>query len=166
MPRPTPADVALPAVFAPWAAQFPTRGQALELACGRGATSVWLAQRGMAVTGVDVSAVAVDQARELAATCGVGQRCSFEIVDLDEGLPAGQPANVIVCHKFRDARLDRAIMQRLVPGGLLAISALSEVGAAPGAFRVRAGELSRAFGALDLLAADEADGLAWLVARR
>lgn len=164
--RATPSDVGLPAVFAAHAGRFPTHGQALELACGRGLTSVWLAQRGLAVVGVDVSAVAVEQARDLAVTCGVGERCRFEIVDLDHGLPAGPPANVIVCHKFRDARLDRAITQRLTPGGLLAISALSEVGATKGAFRVRPGELPEAFGELHLLAAGEADGLAWLLARR
>jgi hypothetical protein len=161
-----PLEVALPAVFAPFAAEFPTHGQALELACGQGLTSVWLALRGMTVTGLDISAVAVERARELAAACGVDQRCTFATTDLDDGIPPGPRANVIVCHKFRDPRLDQLVIGRLARRGLLAISALSEVGARPGAFRARAGELPRAFAALELVAADEADGLAWLLARR
>ena len=64
----------------------------------------------------------------------------------------------------RDA--DRAdIIERLAPGGLLAISALSEVGASPGPFRVTAGELGRAFAALERIAAGEGDSVAWLLAR-
>jgi 2-polyprenyl-3-methyl-5-hydroxy-6-metoxy-1,4-benzoquinol methylase len=151
-------------VFAPYADLFPTGGVALDIACGRGATAVWLARRGMTVTGVDVSPVAVEQARALAATHGVP--CRFDVVDLDGGLPPGPPVNVVVCQRFRDARLDAAIVERLMPGGLLAISALSEVGAGPGRFRIPAGELLRAFPHLTVEAAGEADGMAWLLGRR
>ncbi len=42
---------------------FPTRGQVLEIACGRGRGAVWLASRGMTYWGVDVSAAAIDLAR-------------------------------------------------------------------------------------------------------
>ena len=47
------------------------------------------------------------------------------------------PSTSILCHKFRDRRLDQAIIERLAPGGLLAIAVLSEVGAAPGPFRAK-----------------------------
>lgn len=151
-------------VFAPYRDLFPTTGVALDIACGRGAATVWLALRGMTVTGVDVSPVAVEQARALAAAHGV--HCRFDVVDLDGGLPPGPPLNVVVCQRFRDARLDAAIVERLAPGGLLAISALSEVGAGPGRFRVPAGELARAFPSLRVEADGEADGLAWLLGRR
>jgi hypothetical protein len=56
-------------------------------------------------------------------------------------------------------------VQRLAPGGLLAITALSEVGAASGPFRVGPGELRAAFAELDLIAASEGQGEAWLLAR-
>ncbi|VEG47501.1 methyltransferase [Mycolicibacterium chitae] len=144
---------------------FPTTGHALELACGAGAASVWLARRGMTVHGVDISGVAVDQARDLAARTGVGDNCRFDVVDLDDGLPAGPPADVILCNRFRDPRLDRAILDRLAPGGLFAITALSEVGAAPGRFRAEPGELTAAFAPLKVIAAGEGDGEAWLLAR-
>ncbi len=159
-------DVGLPLVFQPFAEMFPTAGHALDLACGRGAAAVWLAQRGMDVYGCDVSPVAIDHARELADLCGCAARCRFETLDLDEGLPEGLPVDTLLCNKFRDPRLDRSIIERLTAGGVLAISALSEVGAAPGPFRVKAGELRRAFDALDVVAADDAHGEAWLLARR
>lgn len=160
------SSVAPPAVFAGHADLFPTAGKALDLACGQGTGSVWLASRGMQVVGLDISPVAISHARELAERAAVGDRCRFDVVDLDGGLPPGAPVEVIACCKFRDPRLDEAIIERLSPGGLLAITALSEVGASPGAFRVAAGELPAAFAGLDLINADEGDGQAWLLARR
>ncbi|MCG5433292.1 class I SAM-dependent methyltransferase [Mycobacterium sp. MYCO198283] len=166
--RPAPAvgAVALPPEFRPFAAQFPVAGVALDLACGDGLAAVWLARRGLTVLGVDVSPVAIARAAALAQRCGVAQRCRFAAADLDDGLPAGPAADVIVCHRFRDRRLDAAIVGRLASGGLLAVSACSEVGAAPGPFRARPGELRRAFASLRVLAGGEADGAAWLLARR
>jgi SAM-dependent methyltransferase len=154
-----------PAFLAPHADVVPTAGRALDLACGPGLGAVWLAWRGLEVEGVDVSPVAIGQARDLARRAGVGDRCRFQVVDLDGGLPAGSAADVILCHRFSDRRLDRAIIERLAPGGLLAIAVLSEVGAAPGPFRAVAGELPAAFAELDLVAAGEGEGCAWLLAR-
>ncbi len=127
---------------------------------------MWLARRGMRVWGCDVSSVAVAQARELAVLSGVADRCQFDIVDLDGGLPAGPPVDVLICNRFRDRRLHRPMVERLAGGGLLAISALSEVGSNPGPFRARAGELQLAFDGLDVIAAAESRGVAWLLARR
>ncbi|MCV7100392.1 SAM-dependent methyltransferase [Mycobacterium palustre] len=155
-----------PDVLARHADVFPTAGRALDVACGPGLAAVWLARRGLKVVGLDISPVAVGQARDLARRAGVGDRCRFDVVDLDGGLPAGPPVDVIVCHRFRDRRLDPAMIERLAPGGLLAIAALSEVGAAPGPFRAAPGELPAAFGELRLVAAGEGDGCAWLLARR
>ena len=161
-----PATVGPPAAFSRHQDFFPSSGHALDLACGQGGASVWLALRGLDVLGVDVSSLAIARARELAADNAVGGRCRFEVADLDDGLPPGPPADVIVCHKFRDRRLDAAIVERLAPGGLLAVSALSEVGARPGPFRVTAGELVRAFADREHLAEGEGDGEAWLLARK
>jgi SAM-dependent methyltransferase len=154
-----------PSLLAAYADAFPTSGKALDLACGRGLGSVWLARRGLDVLGVDISSVAISGARDLARRCGVGDRCRFDVVDLDQGLPPGAPVDVILCHKFRDRRLDRAIAERLAPGGLLAIAVLSEVDASPGPFRATPGELPAAFAGLNLIAGGEANGYAWLLAR-
>ena len=150
------AAVGPPPVFAPFDAMFPTAGHALDLACGQGLGAVWLARRGMDVWGFDVSPVAIGQARDLARRSGVGGRCRFAVVDLDNGLPAGPPVDVILCHKFRGPP---------PRPGLLAITALSEVGASPGPSRVAAGELPAAFADLDVIAAGKGWGEAWLLAR-
>lgn len=159
-------EVGLPAVFRPFATAFPTVGHALDLACGRGTASVWLARRGLDTVGVDISPVAVATATALAAAAGVADSCHFDVVDLDRGLPLGRPADVVICHRFRDPRLDQAIIDRLAPRAVLAVSALSEVGAQPGPFRAKAGELTRAFAGLNVIEADEGGGHAWLLAHR
>jgi len=158
-----------PDIFAPHADTFPTTGHALDLACGPGLCTVWLAQRGLRVSAVDISPVAIGQARDLARCSGVEDRCRFDEFDLDAGLPAWPlskgRADVVVCHKFWDRRLSRAIIARLAPGGLLAIAACSEVDAAPGPFRAKPGELTDAFADLELEEAGEGHGYAWLLAR-
>ncbi|WP_194163514.1 bifunctional 2-polyprenyl-6-hydroxyphenol methylase/3-demethylubiquinol 3-O-methyltransferase UbiG [Mycolicibacterium sp. P1-5] len=156
----------LPDVFAPYVSEIPRSGEALDLACGFGAASVWLAEHGLTVWGVDVSATAIEQARDLAARHAVAGRCRFSVADLDDGLPQGPPAAMILCHRFRDPGVYPAIIDRLAADGVLAISVLSEVGSEPGPFRAGAGELADAFAGLQTLAAGEGDGQAWLVARR
>ena len=55
--------------------------RALELGCGTGTNSVWLAQQGFEVTGIDVAPLAVERAEERAHAAGVtgafrGRRCA------------------------------------------------------------------------------------------
>jgi SAM-dependent methyltransferase len=157
------ADPALPDVFAAHEGVFPSAGTALDVACGQGAATVWLARRGLDGLGVDVSAIAIDQARTLAEDAGVAAR--FEVADLDAGLPPGPPVDVLLCHRFRDPGLYPSFIDRLKPGGLLAICVLSEVGGTPGPFRAAAAELTTAFSALQLIVAGEGGGQAWLLAR-
>lgn len=154
-----------PPLFAHYEHLFPTAGRAVEVACGRGRGAVWLAGRGLYVWGLDISGVAAGLARELARRSGVGDRCTFDVVDVDDGLPEGPPVDVILCHLFRNPRLDRAIIERLAPGGLLAMAVLSEVDVGPGPFRVKPGELPAAFAELDVIAEGERRGEAWLLAR-
>jgi SAM-dependent methyltransferase len=159
-------DPGPPRAFASVEHLFPTDGRALEIACGRGETTVWLAKRGMEVLGVDVSPVAVDLARDLALRRGVADRCRFEVWDLDDGLPAGPPVDLVVCHMFRVPNLDQPMVDRLRPGGLLAMATLSVVGARPGRFRARLGELREALAELEILAEAESDGVAWFLGRK
>ena len=109
-----------PFVFAACADLLPSAGLALEIACGRGQAALWLAARGMQVHAVDISPVAICQARSMLAKSDYAERVRFEVCDLDQGLPAGPPCALLLCHNFRDARLDRPMLQRLAPGGRLA----------------------------------------------
>ena len=60
------------------------------------------------------------------------------------------------------------MIERLRPGGLLAVAVLSEVGEGPGAFRAQPSELHDAFSGddLDILTEGEREGMAWMLARR
>jgi len=159
-------DVGPPPAFAPIEHLFPVDGEALEIACGRGETAVWLAGRGMEVLGLDVSPVGIGLANDLAIRSGLANRCRFDVWDFDDGLPPGPPNELVLCHMFRVPDLDRPMIERLRPGGLLAVATLSEVGAGPGRFRARSGELLDAFAELEILAEREGDGVAWLLGRK
>jgi SAM-dependent methyltransferase len=142
---------------------LPPGGRALDVACGRGTVAVWLAARRFAVDAVDVSPVALDAGRELAARKGV--TVQWWRHDLDAGLPGAGTYDVVVCQRFRDPARYPELAARLAAGGLLVVTVLSEVGDAPGPFRAPAGELRAAFGALDVLHHVERDGEASIVAR-
>ncbi len=64
---------------------------ALELGCGTGRNAVWLAQRGFDVTALDISPLAVERARQRAATAGVNVRFLLAdvLADPDVGGPFG-----------------------------------------------------------------------------
>jgi len=54
--------------------------RALDLGCGTGTNSVWLAQRGFEVTGVDLAPLAVEQAEQRARAAGV--KAHFAVADV------------------------------------------------------------------------------------
>lgn len=58
------------------------------------------------------------------------------------------------------------MIERLAPGGMLAVAVLSEIGAGPGEFRARPGELRDAFGTLEIVDEGESGGIARILARR
>lgn len=150
----------------------PTAGTALDLACGLGAQTLWLAARGLSVTALDVSAVAID------ALDASADRHDLDIVgrvhDIDDGLPADlTDLAVILCQRYRSPDLYAELPTRLRTGGILILTVLSAVGCAgnPGEFHAPAGELLQAFGAtggaaLDVLIHVEGDGQASIVGRR
>lgn len=161
--------VRAPSAFVDLADRFPTSGTALELACGDGRASAWLAARGLDVLALDVSPEAVALASDLVERAGVAERCRMEVGDLDEGLPPGPAVDVVLCHLFDAPLLDDALVGRLRPGGLLAVAVLSEVGGGRGRFRAPRGQLLERFTAdarLELLDHHEADGVARILARR
>src|SRR5690242_10320902 len=54
--------------------------RAVELGCGTGASAVWLAQQGFDVTAIDLSGLAIEQARRRADEAGV--RVNFLVADV------------------------------------------------------------------------------------
>lgn len=142
---------------------LPASGRALDVACGQGRGSRWLARRGLEVWGVDVSLVAIEAARRSAVDQGL--ECCFDVFDLDDGLPPGPLVDVMLCHLFRSRALDGSMMQRLASGGVLVVVSLSEVGSRPGPFRAAPGELAEAFDRLELLHHSEDSGVARFIGR-
>jgi tellurite methyltransferase len=98
---------------------LPRRGRALDVACGEGQNAVWLAARGLAVTGLDVSPVAIARARALARRRGV--RLRARVADLARrGLRRGW-YDVVTCFHFLDRRLIPALAAALRPGGVVIV---------------------------------------------
>ena len=69
-------------------------GRALDLACGAGRNAVWLAERGWAVTGVDFSDVAIENARRLSVERGV--EVAWVEADVREWEPAARAFDLVV----------------------------------------------------------------------
>lgn len=101
-------------------------GRALDLGCGEGGDTVWLAQHGWRVTAVDISPVALGRAAEAADAAGVSAQVEFERHDLLESFPDGEFE--VVSAQFlqsplgfdRTAVLRRA-MAAVAPGGIVVI---------------------------------------------
>lgn len=114
-------DVHLPGVIEEHGIE-PVR--ALEVGCGTGTNSIWLARQGFDVTGLDLSKVAVERAVAKAGEAGVS--CRFVagdfLVDPVPGAPYGFVYDRGCLHVFDQAR-DRArfaarVAELLEPDGL------------------------------------------------
>jgi SAM-dependent methyltransferase len=148
-----------PAALAGRETLLPAAGPALDVACGRGAVAVWLAQRGLAVDAVDVSPVGLAAGR---ARPG-GDAVRWIEADLDDGLPVAGPYDVVVSPRFRAPALYGALVDALAPGGLLVVTVLA---GGDGPHRAAPGELIAAFGHLAVVHHEETGSEAHLVARR
>jgi SAM-dependent methyltransferase len=73
-------------------------GTALEAGAGEGADAIWLAERGWTVTGVDISAVALERAAAHAAEAGVAERVTWECRDLLAWEPPARAYNLVTAH--------------------------------------------------------------------
>jgi SAM-dependent methyltransferase len=91
--------------------------RALDVACGDGRNSRYLAELGFAVDAVDVSDVAVEALR--AATADAGLAVRAKVVDLEhEPLPERE-YDVVVCMSYLQRDLFAALRRALRPGGVL-----------------------------------------------
>ncbi|MEP4652079.1 MAG: methyltransferase domain-containing protein, partial [Ilumatobacter sp.] len=67
--------------------QVPTGGTAVDVACGLGAQSLWLAHRGLHVRSLDISSEAIASLSASARAAGLADRISADVCDFDGGLP-------------------------------------------------------------------------------
>jgi SAM-dependent methyltransferase len=68
-------------------------GKALDIGCGTGDNSIWLAQQTFQVTGIDISETAIEKAREKAARAKV--TCTFMVMDFLTNNIAGAPFGLV-----------------------------------------------------------------------
>jgi tellurite methyltransferase len=94
---------------------LPRAGRALDLAGGPGQDACWLARHGLDVTLVDVSDVALAQARALALDTGVALTCLR--LDLETEAPPPGPFDVVICLNYLWRPLFRGLPSLLAPGG-------------------------------------------------
>ncbi|MCW1250417.1 class I SAM-dependent methyltransferase [Acaricomes phytoseiuli] len=109
-----------------------TPGRALDLGCGEGGDSLWLAGQGWQVTGVDISHTAVERARQAAEAAGIApEQVRWLVQDLgvwDFGVEAGEPEYDLITACFMQsavemprARILQRAAGRIRPGGHLLI---------------------------------------------
>ena len=92
-------------------------GRALDLACGAGRNSIFLARRGYEVTGVDISAAGLERARLSAAKEGLN--IDFLQHDLDETLNIPGEFQVVCLFRYLNRELIRRLPALLAPDGIL-----------------------------------------------
>lgn len=130
-------------------------GRALDVACGAGRNALFLAERGYAVTGVDISAEALSRAGQSARTRGL--EVEWIEHDLDAGPGVRGPFDLIVLIRYVDPALLRILCRELVPSGCivveehLATERDDVAGPRTPAFRVPSGALRRAAADLDVI---------------
>ncbi|MDZ4828330.1 MAG: class I SAM-dependent methyltransferase [Actinomycetota bacterium] len=95
-------------------------GRALDLACGEGRNTIWLAARGWQATGVDFSAVAIEKAGSLAAAQEVA--VEWQVGDLLEWEPTPRAYDLVVLAYLQVVAADRAVIWpraagAVAPGG-------------------------------------------------
>lgn len=113
----------------PWLAEVAgaeNPGRALDLGCGEGGDTVWLAEHGWQVVGVDISETALGRAAAAAGERGLTDRVRLVQMDLSEAFPDGTFDLVSAQFLQSMVHLDRerifaAAARAVAPGGLLVV---------------------------------------------
>ena len=138
-------------------------GPALDLACGTGRATVFLALHGRDARGWDMDESALERARAFAARTGAA-RASFRQVDLEgDELPEPEPRHaLVVVVRYLHRELFPWIERSLAPGGVLAYETFRRGQERFGPPRkprhlLEPGELPRAFPGLVIEEHEESD---------
>jgi cyclopropane fatty-acyl-phospholipid synthase-like methyltransferase len=134
----------------------------LDVAAGEGRNAVWMARRGCEVLGIDISPLAIDKARRLAAEAGV--QVAFEVADVRQWrwTPEAFDAVVTIFIQFaapgERAAVFEGMKRALRPGGVLILQGYTpkqieyKTGGPPQVEHMYTEALLRsAFGDLDIL---------------
>jgi tellurite methyltransferase len=145
------------ALLAAWIERLP-RGRALDVACGRGRNSIFLAESGFEVDAIDISSVGLDGLRAVAERRGLPIHCiAADLENAAATIPKG-PYSVIVQIRYVNTGIFGDLVERLALGGFFICEEhlttdAEVVGPRNPDFRLSTGELRRL--AQDRLAARE-----------
>ncbi len=106
------------ALLEDWIERLPG-GRALDLACGAGRNSLFLARNGFEVTGIDISTAGLERARNSAFDAGL--QIDWRQQDLDDGPKAQGKFNVICLFRYLNRHLIRRLPDLLAPEGILLV---------------------------------------------
>ncbi len=128
-------------------------GRALDLACGRGANTLWLAGQGYHVSAWDYAATALERLRRAADRQGL--QVDTALRDITVEPPGPDTFDLILVSHFLERTLCPAILAALRPGGVLCYQTFSQdspagLGPANPAFRLAPNELLHLFPGLRL----------------
>jgi len=122
--------------------------RALDIACGEGRNSIFLAQKGFLVDAVDISPLGLERGRRRAAKLGV--RVDFVAADLEE-YRLREVYHLIIDFNFLLRPLLPSLVDSLAPGGVIVMETLMDAPNLQGAhtreFLLQPGELKRLFSA-------------------
>jgi SAM-dependent methyltransferase len=93
-------------------------GDALDLGCGDGGDTLWLARQGWHVTAADISAVAIERLTGLVRSRGLDDRVIAERHDLHESFPQGEFDLICAHYLHTTFDLDRATVLRVAAHAL------------------------------------------------
>ena len=133
-------------------------GAALDLGMGQGRNAVYLAERGWDTTGVDISEVGVEQAKQNASARGVKLNAVVENLNaFDLGIEKWDLITSFYMHSWhRRSKTDvpKRIYDALKPGGLLVIEGFAEP---PNKFGLQTEQLAKEFGQMLILKNENVD---------
>jgi len=140
-------------ILVDWLPKLP-RGRALDVACGAGRNSLYLAEAGYEVDAIDIAEFALDRLRATAAERGLKINCIE--ADLETcALPVG-PYDLIVMVRYTSNELIRRLLTLLTNGGCFLCEEHLEtdadvIGPSDPAFRVAPKELLSITATLEIL---------------
>ncbi len=133
---------------------LPTQGRALDVACGRGGSALFLARHGLDTHAWDYAEAALSPLQQLAQQAQLP--LMTECRDVVQQPPTAAQFDVIVVCHFLERDLCPALVQALRPNGLLFYqtfcrTAVTEQGPKRAAFRLADNELLHLFAELQIV---------------
>lgn len=140
-----------------WLPRLPV-GRALDVACGAGRNSIFLAQAGYRVDAIDISPEGLNQARQKAENQGLN--INWIEQDLDQPYQFDTDYDLIIVMWYVDLELITRLCDCLAPGGYLLceehlITDQEVIGPTSLDYRVASGDLREAVSGLDVLLYEE-----------